>query len=470
MAQVDELECDVAVIGAGTAGLAAMRRALREGAKVLLVDDAFSGTMCANVGCMPSKLLIAAGNAAHDARHADVFGIGVDGIRVDGRRVMGRLRAERDRFAAATRKGFEDFPAGTMITGRARFLSATRLGLEDGRIITARAVVIATGGNPVIPKGFKEIADLCLTHETVFDLVDLPKSIAVIGGGPIGLELSQAFARLGVRTCLFDESETIGGVQDEAMQDLIQKAIGAELTLHLGVKTRGSRANTGARVHWSGAAEGAEIFDHVLIATGRPPQLRDLGLETTGIRLDENGTPEYDRESMQCGTAPIFIAGDANADVPVLHEASSEGRMAGRNAATYPTVVRTPRMTPFSMIFSQPVIARVGAEPTGASVFGTSDYDDQGRAKVEDEALGRVVIHAEPTRGRLTGALLFCPGAEHMAHLLVQAVAHGITASEMLSQPFYHPTLEEGLKPALREICSKIPASGDYDRSISPGS
>lgn len=469
MAETRELSCDVAVIGAGTAGLGATRRALREGAKVLLIDDKFNGTMCANVGCMPSKLLIAAARAAHDARRAGVFGIRTGKVDVDGQAVMTRVRAERDRFAAATREGFEDFPPDTMIRARARFVGPDRLELDDGRVVQAKAIVIATGGAPSVPDGFSGLGDLCLTHETVFDLEDLPQSIAIIGAGPIGLELAQAFARLGVQTCLFDESETLAHVKDEALQGIIQDTLAQDLSLHLGVKTRAERQGNKAVVSWTGKGSGTETFDRVFVAIGRPPQLEGLDLDKAGIALDDHGTPEFDRESMQCGDSPIFIAGDADADVPVLHEASAEGGIAGLNAASYPKVTRTPRMTRFSLIFSQPVLARIGAEPSAESVIGKADYSDQGRAKVEGEAIGQVHIYAEPTRGRLTGAILFCPGAEHMAHLLVQAVSHGLTASEMLAQPFYHPTLEEGLKTALRDICAKVPASGDYDRSVSPG-
>lgn len=323
-----QLNCDVAVIGAGTAGLAATRRALREGARVMLIDDAFNGTMCANVGCMPSKLLIAAAKAAYDVDQASGFGIDAGAARVDGAAVMARVREERDRFAAATRKGFEEFPPGTMIKGRARFLGHDRLGLDDGRTVQAKAVVIASGGKPTIPDDFAALEDLCLTHETVFELADLPTSLAVIGAGPIGLELAQAFARLGVRTALFDESRTMGGVEDDGIQRLIRETFARDLSLHLGVKTRGERQGTMASVTWSGDSAGQERFDRVLIAAGRPPQLKGLGLEKTGLVLDDHGTPEYDRESMQCGAAPIFIAGDANAAVPVLHEASAEGQIA----------------------------------------------------------------------------------------------------------------------------------------------
>lgn len=469
MPDKDNLDCDVAVIGAGTAGLAAARRALREGARVLLIDEAFNGTMCANVGCMPSKLLIAAARTARQAHGADVFGIKIDNIAVDGAAVMTRLRDERDRFARLTRQGFEDFPSGTMVKSRAKFVSPNTLELEDGRTIKAKAIVIATGGKPTIPDGFADLGDLCLTHETVFELTDLPKSLAVVGAGPIGLELAQAFARLGVKTCLFDESKGVGSVEDDAIQKAIQTAISAEMDIHLGVKTTGTQHGSGVKVTWTGATGGSDIFDRVLIAAGRPPRLKNLELENAGIACDDHGTPLYDRQTMQCGESAIFMAGDADAQSPVLHEASAEGQIAGRNAATFPAVTRTQRMVPFSMIFSDPVIAKLGEAPGPDTLTGKASYTDQGRARIENEALGEVRIYAEPISGRLTGALLFCPGAEHMAHLLVQAVSQGMTASQMLAQPFYHPTLEEGLKPALRDICKSVPSSGDYDRTIVSG-
>ncbi len=464
-----DLTCDVAVIGAGTAGLTAARKALDQGARIVLIDDKFAGTVCANVGCMPSKLIIAASKAAHGAQTADIFGIDCQGVTIDGPAVMGRLRAERDKFVASTKKSLDDFPAGSLIKARARFAGPTSLVLDDGRTIGAKSIVIAVGGAPIVPDAFSGLGALCLTHETIFEIEDLPRSIAVIGAGPIGLELAQALARLGVETTLFDQAQTIAKVADDDVQSCIQKALRDDLTLHLGVTTSARREGDRALIQWSGASNGQAQFDRVLIATGRPPQLDALDLEKSGIARTDKGAPLYNRETMQCGDAPIFIAGDASADAPILHEAAAEGRIAGRNAATFPSVTRTPRMTKFSLIFSQPALAMVGTEPDEETIVGRASYDDQGRAKVEAQALGRVLVYAEPTRGRITGAMLFCPGAEHMAHLFALAISRGVTATEMLAQPFYHPTLEEGLKAALREICRAVPASGDFDRTDPPG-
>ena len=192
----DILECDVAVIGAGTAGLAAERAARSNGARTLLIDPEYSGTTCATVGCMPSKLLIAASHAAYAARSTGMFDISVGEVTVDGAAVMQRVRDERDRFARLTRESIEKIPDGVRLEGRAKFAGPKRLELDDGRMIDARAIVIATGSSPSIPDEYAHLGDRLLTNDNIFELEDLPARLAVIGSGPIGLELAQAMARL----------------------------------------------------------------------------------------------------------------------------------------------------------------------------------------------------------------------------------------------------------------------------------
>jgi dihydrolipoamide dehydrogenase len=167
--------------------------ARKAGAKTLLIDDRFAGTTCASVGCMPSKLLIAAARAVFDARKASTFGIETK-TSVDGRAVMARVREERDRFVAETLKSIERIPAGICVRRRARFSDATTLALDDRRKVSAKAVVIATGSLPSVPKPFEKLGDIVLTNETIFELESLPRSVAVVGAGPLGLELAQAMA------------------------------------------------------------------------------------------------------------------------------------------------------------------------------------------------------------------------------------------------------------------------------------
>ncbi|WP_299819600.1 dihydrolipoyl dehydrogenase [uncultured Jannaschia sp.] len=466
-----EHRCDVAVIGAGTAGLAAERAARAAGATTRLIDERFAGTVCATVGCMPSKLLIAAGQAAHRARRAPIFGIEPGGVTVDGAAVMARLRTERDRFVAATRASFDELPSGTCLKGRARFTGPARLALDTGDTVDARAVVIAAGAFPMVPGPFQALGDLVLTNRTVFELETLPGSLAVIGGGAIGLELAQAMARLGVRTSLFDHAETLGGSRDAAVQGALAEVLGEEVTLHLGVEVEAERLGDAACLRWSGASEGEARFERVLVATGRPPQLAVLDLEAAGLPLDDGGVPRFDPGTLQCGDAPVFVAGDANGDRPVLHEAADEGALAGRNAAAWPDVASVARSVPFRLTFTDPPFAVLGAPAGEGSVIGTASYADQGRARVEARAEGLVRLYADAPDGRLTGAELFAPGADHMAHLLALALARGETAAALLDLPFYHPTLEEGLKPALREICgaTEVASRSGRDNGDPPG-
>ena len=468
-----KLTCDVAIIGAGTAGLAAERSARRNGASTLLIDEGFGGTTCASVGCMPSKLLIAAGNAMHAVEQASTFGVEASG-KVDGVAVMARVRKERDAFVAGVEKSIEKLPEEVKIEARAKFAGATILSLSDGREVHAKSVVIATGSSPAIPEMFDAVRDRVLTNESIFELENLPRSIGVVGAGALGLELAQAMARLGVDTMVFDTGETIGGLKDHHVAEAYHEILSREMPILLGVKLTVEPDGDGVRLAWTGSASGEHRFDYLLVATGRPPRVKDIGLETTGLALDDHGMPDYDPDTMQCGTAPIFIAGDADHDRAVLHEASSEGMIAGRNAASYPEVTPGKRSVPFAITFTHPnvaVIGTVAGDDDANSVIGTASYDDQGRAKVEACNAGLVRFYADRRDGRLTGASMAGPAVEHSAHLIAWAIQSGWTATEVLDLPFYHPTFEEGMKSALRSICSEVhsPTPPDRDDGFTPG-
>jgi dihydrolipoamide dehydrogenase len=229
------LSCDVAIIGAGTAGLAAERAARKGGAKTLLIDDRFAGTTCASVGCMPSKLLIAAANAAFNARRASLFGIRTQ-MSVDDPAVMARVRKERDKFVAATLRSIERIPDGIRLQQRARFTNRNTLGLADGTNVSAKAIVVATGSRPSVPESFQKLGDIVLTNDTIFELSSLPMSIAVVGAGPLGLELAQALTRLGVETAVFDQGEHLAALHDAEIATELRSVLSKEFPIHLGVQ------------------------------------------------------------------------------------------------------------------------------------------------------------------------------------------------------------------------------------------
>ena len=276
--------------------------------------------------------------------------------------------------------------------------------------------------------------------------------------------------RLGVPVTLFDQGTRLGKARCDVVHDTLQTAIARDVTLCLGVEATPTADADGIRLAWTGDMQGEQVFSHVLVAVGRPPNLKGLDLDASGLDLDDHGTPKFDRTTMQCGSAPVFMAGDANADATLLHEASTEGAIAGTNAATFPDVTPGERSPTFALTFTDPPLASVGTGPGDGVICGRSDYSDQGRARAEARAEGVVTLYAD-AQGRLSGADLCCPGADHLGHLLAWSVQSGATATGLLSMPFYHPTLEEGLKTALRQICrdTRQPEPAGRDFGTPPG-
>ena len=219
-----EIHTDVAVIGAGTAGLAAFHAAIRAGKQAVIIEGGAYGTTCARVGCMPSKLLIAAAHAAHVAHHTAPFGVHVDGnVRVDGKEVMARVKSERDRFVGFVLEGVENIPAEHKLQGYARFVGPQTLVVDAHTRVQAKAIVIATGSAAFVPPSFRDLGDRLVINDDVFEWHDLPKRVAVFGPGVIGLELGQALSRLGVEVRVLGVSGSLGGMSDPKVRLVAKK-------------------------------------------------------------------------------------------------------------------------------------------------------------------------------------------------------------------------------------------------------
>jgi dihydrolipoamide dehydrogenase len=451
------LHCNVAIIGAGTAGMAAYRAARVHTDQVLLIEAAHYGTTCARVGCMPSKLLIAAADAAHAVREAPRFGVRADAPRIDGRAVMQRVRSERDRFVGFVLDTVQSWPETSRLSGCARFKAPGVLDV-DGQPIQAKTVVIATGSRSRIPAGWRErLGCRLIVNDDVFDWQDLPRSVAVVGAGVIGLELALALHRLGVRVRLFARDGSAGPLTDPELSALARDLFAAALPLTL------QTGDLDPRLDGDQVLVGGERFDFLLCTAGREPNLDDLGLECLPpLPRDRRGRPLFDRHTAQWGGAPIFIAGDATADHPLLHEASDTGRIAGDNAARWPDVHHRPRRAPLAIVFSDPQMALAGASHRELTAAGTPfdvgrvSFADQGRSRVMGVNRGALHIYAECGTGRLLGAEMIGPAAEHLGHLLAWSVQRGDTVQQMLDCPFYHPVVEEGLRTALRQVHSDL--------------
>ncbi len=458
------LHTDIAIIGAGTAGLAAYRAAKAAGKRALLIEGGPYGTTCARVGCMPSKLLIAAAEAAHSAAHTDAFGVRVNGkISVDGAAVMDRVKRERDRFVGFVLEGVENIPAEDKLRGYARFVSDTVLHVDEHTEVQAASIVIATGSRPSVPPPFRALGDRLVVNDEVFAWNDLPRRVAVFGPGVIGLELGQALARLGVTVRVFGVSGSLAGISDPQVRQAARKIFQGEFYLDPDARVlETTRVGDEVEVRYVALdnSERTERFDYALVATGRRANLDGLGLEHTSLVLNAQGVPVFDRETMQAGDSAIFIAGDANADAPLLHEAADEGRIAGENAARYPDVRPGLRRAPLAVVFSDPQIAVAGKSHArlipGTYVIGEVDFGDQGRSRVMLKNRGLLHVYADIETGRFLGAEMVGPSAEHIGHLLAWAVQQELTVARMLEMPFYHPVIEEGLRTALRDAAAKL--------------
>lgn len=459
MEQENIRNVDIAIIGAGSAGMNAYKAARQYTDSIVIIENGSYGTTCADVGCMPSKLLIAAAEAAHSIEQAPAFGVKADAPIVDGRAVMARVRSERDRFVGFVRSDVMAWPEEQRILGHATFLDPHTIDVGGHTRVKARSVVIATGSRPVWPSAWDHIGDRLIVNDDVFSWEDLPKSVAVFGNGVIGLELAQSLHRLGVRMRLFGLGGLVGPLTDPRVKQSAREIFESEYAFDPEADVISiERIEDRVRITYRDKGQQVtEEFDYLLAATGRRPNTDKLALENAGVKLDKNGTPlDYDRSTMRLGDSSIFIAGDAAPDVPLLHEASDMGRIAGENAARFPFVRERPRRAPLAVAFSDPQIAMVGesfeelTRRDANFVVGEVDFRGQGRARVMLKNAGLLRVYADRNSGAFLGAEMVGPSAEHLAHLLAWSLQSQRTIQQMVDSPFYHPVIEEGLRTALR--------------------
>lgn len=459
-------EVDVAIIGSGTSGLNAMAQVRRAKKSFVLINGGHLGTTCARVGCMPSKAII---QIAEDFHRKHVFSRhaieGGENLSVDTEEALEHVRDIRDLLVDRVRGGSTDEMGNLLIRGYATFISSNELEV-NGERIKAGAIVIATGSTPIIPRAWQTLGDKVLTTDEFFELETLPKSMAVIGLGVIGLELGQAVQRLGVETTGIDALSSISGLTDPVVNKSAVDVISRELPLWLGNPAEISETDNGLLIR---AGDNEVEVEKALIAIGRRPNIDKLGLQAIGVKLDSDGLPDYDPQTMQVGDLPIYIAGDVNGDIPILHEASEEGKIAGYNASR-DNNTRFKRNTPFAITFSDPQIATAGA-----SWESLKNRDDVavaempmgpvGRALIMARNRGVIRVYANKKTGKLLGGAMIAVHAESLIHLLAWSIQQELSVAEVLQLPFYHPVIEEALQGALSSLLSKL----DNQPSLPPG-
>ncbi len=451
-----EHNVDVVIIGAGSAGLYALSQVIRKGKSYLIIQHGELGTTCSRVGCMPSKVLIQAAEDFHRRKALEREGIeGSEQLSVDKEEVMEFVRELRDMFVERVFGSNDARLKDHIIHGLAEFVKPGQLRVGEDTV-NFSSVVIASGTTPVIPQAWQAFSDRIITTDTLFELDELPQSVAVIGLGVIGLEIGQALARLGVDVTGIDMAETIGGIEDpEILQSAIE-TLTRELPLWPGHAAEITEEAGRLRVT---AGENSVLVDNLLVSMGRSPNVKGMKLERLGIELGQQGVPLFNPNTMQCGDQPVFLAGDVTGDRAILHEAGDEGRIAGINAAS-DSIQAFKRKTPLAIIFTDPNICFIGRLWSELdhqhTVIGQIKMAPVGRALIMTKNRGLIRIYGDKKTGKLLGATLFSTKGEHLAHLMAWCIQQDLTVFDLLVMPFYHPVLEEALQAALRDLASKV--------------
>ncbi len=426
---------DLIVIGGGPGGIAAADGALRRGASTLVVQDGPMGGDCTFTGCVPSKTLISAAARGRSREQA------LAAVRESVARIAAMEDADTFRRRGAT-----------VVDGRARFL--TREVIEvDGRRHRADRIVIATGAAPVVPPidGLREAGPL--TSENLWDLEALPSSLAILGGGPIGIELAQAMARLGVDITVFEAMDQILGREEPETARLVNAALVDDgVDLRVGGRVEKVEQAGGALTVHTDAGDAVET-DAVLVAIGRRPVTDGLDLDNAGVRLDDGGHIETDAH--MATTAPgIYAVGDVTGKFPFTHAAHAQGLVAVGNAlGTGGWRKFSAAVTPF-VTFTDPEIARVGM--TEAEVFQAHGSDATvvelpmsalDRAITEGRTEGFIKLLAIPGKllgmragGQLVGATIAAPHAGELIHEISLAMKLRLPPAALAMATHAYPT------------------------------
>ena len=447
---------NLVVLGAGTAGLVSAIGAAGLGAKVALVEKHLLGGDCLNVGCVPSKALIRAGRAAASVRRAGELGVRVEGgVEVDFPAVMERMRRLRARISAAdSAHRFKEAGVDVFI-GSGEFVGTNRLRVGGETLEFAKAVV-ATGGRAAAPpiEGLEETG--YLTNETVFSLTELPRRLLVIGAGPIGVELSQAFARFGASVHLLEAANQILIREDRDAADRVAEVLrrdGVEIVS--GCKIGRIFQQTGEKVVEleCGGEHRAVTIDEILVAVGRAPNVEGIGLEAAGVDYDPRKGIVVD-DYLRTTNRKIFAAGDCCFQYKFTHTADALARIVIQNALfNFPFMKKkASALTIPWCTYTDPEIAHVGMYEKEARDKGISvrtivqELNEVDRAILDGEDEGFVKVHVKDDTDQILGATIVAAHAGDMISELTLAMNAGAGLGTIASTIHPYPTQAEAIK------------------------
>jgi pyruvate/2-oxoglutarate dehydrogenase complex dihydrolipoamide dehydrogenase (E3) component len=456
---------DLVVIGGGTAGLVTAAGSAGIGARVALVERERLGGECLWTGCVPSKALIAAARSAAESRGAERYGIRSAQVEADFGAALRWVRDAQQRIAPHDSPERFRGLGVDVIQGEARFTGARALSV-DGRALSAKRIVLATGSAPAVPP-IPGLADVpYLTNETIFSLTERPATLLVLGGGPIGLELAQAFTRLGSTVHVLEAAPRLLPREDHELAELLGQRLDAEgVRLHLGMTaTRVERGPSGRGIRVTaassddgphGSREALTLEgDALLVATGRTPRLDGLELARAGVEAGKGGITVD--EGLRTTAEGVWAAGDCVGPLRFTHVADYQARLVIRNAF-FPFRSRADYSVVPWVTFTDPELAHVGlTEEEARERHGDGvrvwrrPFADVDRAITDGETAGLVKL-VTTHRGRILGGHILGHGAGNMIGEITLAMKHGVSAQALGNTIHPYPTYPEAIRQAAEQ-------------------
>jgi pyruvate/2-oxoglutarate dehydrogenase complex dihydrolipoamide dehydrogenase (E3) component len=442
---------NLVAIGAGAAGLVSSAMAAGLGAKAAIVERGLMGGDCLNFGCVPSKALIRAARSVEEARRAQAYGAPVFARETaDFGAAMERMRGIRARIAAEDSAArFRDELGVDVFLGEARFVAPDALEVGGARLRFARAV-IATGARPAMPPIPGLVQAGARSNETIWELVERPRRLAVIGGGPIGCELAQAFARLGCSVTLIEALPRLLPRDDDEAAELIAERLAAEgVALRLGAGVERVESNGEEKLLYLAGAQ-TVAADEILVAVGRAPNVEGLGLDAAGVRFDARRGVVVD-DHLRTSNPRIFAAGDVCMDWKFTHAADAAAKIAVQNALFLPTQKLSSLAMPWCT-YTDPEVAHVGLSEADALARGIevdvyrAPLEQVNRAVLDGEEEGFVKLVVKRGSDRIVGGTIVAAHAGELITQVTLAITGKLGLSTLLRVIYPYPTQGEGIK------------------------
>jgi pyruvate/2-oxoglutarate dehydrogenase complex dihydrolipoamide dehydrogenase (E3) component len=448
-----KLHADVCVIGAGSGGLSVAAGASQMGARTILIEKGRMGGDCLNYGCVPSKALLAAAHAATRHRNSAAFGIGADAPAVDFARVHAHVHGVIDTIAPMDSEARFAAMGVQVLRGTARFTGPRTVAVgDDGDTrVRARWFVVATGSRPAAPPidGLDQVP--YLTNETVFDLTELPGHLVIVGGGPIGIEMAQAFRRLGAEVTVVEGARILGPGDPELVQLLRDRLRAEGVALREGAAVKAVRPDgAGVALDLAGDAGGDGATEtvagsHLLVAAGRAPNVDDLGLDAAGVAFDRKGVTVD--AGLRSTNRRVFAVGDAAGGPQFTHLAGYHAGVVIRRMLFRMFWAKADLRALPAVTYTEPELAQVGLSEAAARAKGPITvlrwpFAENDRAQAERTTDGLIKVLATP-KGKILGVHILGPQAGELIQPWVLALQNGLKIRHMAGTIAPYPTLGE---------------------------